>query len=252
MSQPALLVVSFDRYSDLWPLWFHYFFKYWPDCPYKVYLGSTSKTFDDARVTPLAIGEDRDYSSNLLRMLEGIPEEWVLVWLDDLLVTRRVDDAHLQEQVGEAQAQNAAYMKPIDWPPLAHATGGAELAPLPPGIRYRISLTVALWQKRVLQQILRPGESAWQIERDGSARTSAIGQPFLSLTTRSRSRAPLQIVNGVIKGQWTRRAARMLRRDGFVEALAGREIQPVRGHVYGIMYRTRYALLNRVLRRHWK
>ena len=249
-SDPAILVVSFDKYSDLWPLWLHYFSKHWPDCRYKVYLGSNAKTLENPRITPLMIGEDRDYSRNLLTMLDRVPEKWILLWLDDLLLTADVDDQHLARLIALAQNQGAAYMKPADIPPFAH--GPADLGDLPPGIRYRLSLTIALWQKDVLRKIINPGENAWDLERIGSDRSAVFGEPFLSLTTKSRRRAPIRVVNAVIKGRWTRPAARILRKDGFGGVLRGRSLQPLRGHLYAMMFRARYAFLNRVMRRHWK
>ena len=47
---PAILVVSFDAYQDLWPVFFQAFFKYWPDCPYRVYLGANTATYVHPRV----------------------------------------------------------------------------------------------------------------------------------------------------------------------------------------------------------
>ena len=34
----AILIVSCDKYSDLWDPFFKLFFKFWPDCPFNIYL----------------------------------------------------------------------------------------------------------------------------------------------------------------------------------------------------------------------
>ena len=57
----AILVPSFDGYRDVWEPFFRCFFKFWPDCPYPVVLGSIRETCSDPRVSPLTIGRDRDY-----------------------------------------------------------------------------------------------------------------------------------------------------------------------------------------------
>jgi hypothetical protein len=68
----SILVVSCDGYQDLWKPFFSCFLKYWPDCPFPVYLGSNNLTYPDCRVRSLAIEIYIDYSSNLIKMLHNI------------------------------------------------------------------------------------------------------------------------------------------------------------------------------------
>ena len=65
LKKTALLVISCDKYADLWPIYFGSLFKYWPNCPFKIYLGSNFKIYDHKDVTMINVGEDYDYSSNL-------------------------------------------------------------------------------------------------------------------------------------------------------------------------------------------
>jgi len=39
----AVLVVSCDKYADLWPPFFQLFLRFWPECPFSVYLISNQK-----------------------------------------------------------------------------------------------------------------------------------------------------------------------------------------------------------------
>src|SRR4051812_28550474 len=80
----AILVISCDRYADLWPHFFGCFFEYWPDCNYRLFLGTNRLRYEDPRVTTICVGEDRDYSSNLTAMLAEINEEWVIVFVEDV------------------------------------------------------------------------------------------------------------------------------------------------------------------------
>ncbi len=58
MDEPgcAVLVMSCGAYRDLWTPFFTLFWRYWPDCPFEVYLGTDCETFDDRQVTMLAVG----------------------------------------------------------------------------------------------------------------------------------------------------------------------------------------------------
>ncbi|WYL98309.1 MAG: hypothetical protein HEQ19_00985 [Gloeotrichia echinulata CP02] len=61
-----ILIVSCDAYQDVWHPFFHCFFKNWTDCPYPIHLVSNTLKYIDSRVSPLLIGHDMDYSSNLI------------------------------------------------------------------------------------------------------------------------------------------------------------------------------------------
>ena len=82
----VILVPSWDGYQDVWQPFFHCFFKYWPDCPYPVFLGSNSLSYPDSRVSPILIGPDIDYSSNLIAMLDHIDQDWVIIFTEDMLL----------------------------------------------------------------------------------------------------------------------------------------------------------------------
>ncbi len=43
-SELAILVCSCDKYADVWEPFFKLFFKFWPDCPYPIYLLSNYLT----------------------------------------------------------------------------------------------------------------------------------------------------------------------------------------------------------------
>src|SRR6266568_9360967 len=92
----AVLVVSCDPYSDVWAPFFTLFWKYWPDCPYPVYLGTNEKTVPHNSVTTLRVGTDRDWSSNLREMLRQLRAEHVMLFLEDFFITARVDTASIQ------------------------------------------------------------------------------------------------------------------------------------------------------------
>ena len=41
----CVLIMSCDSYEDLWVPFFHFFDKYWPDCPYPIFLATNTKLF---------------------------------------------------------------------------------------------------------------------------------------------------------------------------------------------------------------
>ncbi|HEX8076684.1 MAG TPA: hypothetical protein VF511_02630, partial [Chthoniobacterales bacterium] len=75
----------------------------------------------------------------------------------------------------------------------------------------RTRLQVTLWNKEVLQAILRPGESAWSMEARGSDRTRDI----LALSYRHRRDPPIPyLMSAIVRGLWTREALSLCERAG--------------------------------------
>jgi len=231
-------VPSCDAYSDLWTPFFQCLFRYWPECPYPVFLGANERGFEHSRVTSLKIGPDRDYSSNLLGMTEHVPHRWILTWLDDRFLSAPVDTEGFAAVVGLAERVGAGYVKVIDSHPFAlrPIVPGAPIGEIPPGSRYRVCITVALWRREVLRAILCPGESPWDIERRGSGRSNGFKEPFLALTLGARARPPVRDCHVLVKGRLARDAIPFLRRDRLLHYLSGRRPESFCSLTYGRAY----------------
>src|SRR5665647_3629546 len=90
-SSLPILVVSCDRFSDVWPVFFTLFFRYWPDCPFDIYLGSNYLRYEHPQVTTITVGEDTSWAHGARLMLESLSSEYVLLFLEDFLLTEPVD-----------------------------------------------------------------------------------------------------------------------------------------------------------------
>ena len=51
----SVLVISCDRYADLWRPFFELFWRHWPDCQGPVYLGSNFTDYSDPRVQTIKV-----------------------------------------------------------------------------------------------------------------------------------------------------------------------------------------------------
>jgi len=85
MSKPSVgvLVLSCDKYVDIWHAFFTLFFRYWPDCPFPVYLLSNFKSFDHPHVKPILVGEDETWSISVSKALKKFPHDIALITLED-------------------------------------------------------------------------------------------------------------------------------------------------------------------------
>jgi hypothetical protein len=222
----AVLVVSCDSYRDVWGPFFALFFRYWDDCPYPVFLGSNVEEYPDQRVVSLAIGEDRDWSSNLLRMLEAVPADGILLLQEDFLFNRPIRTGRVGRYIEYARFRDAACLRlmPIPGPDLPCADQ-PDLGEIRKGVDYRVSLQAAWWRKECLASVARGGESPWQFELLGSRRSDSIDAPFLSL--REGVDFPLDyFTTAVFRGYWEPGAVKLCRRENVPVDLRARKMLP--------------------------
>jgi len=215
-SELAVLLVSCDIYKDLWPLCTTMMHRFWPDCPYQAYLVCNEPAFISGFRT-LAVGSDRGWCANLLRALEEVKEEYVLLFLEDLILERPVYTPRVTYLFNwfKEVSGNCLRMNPSPPPdrPCSELVGVASKGGL-----YRASTVMTLWRKSVLSALLRPDESAWEFEIRGTERSDQFDGFYAAYDTT------FSVVNTVGRGKWTRRAIRRMRRLGVEPDLAARDV----------------------------
>lgn len=197
----AVLVVSCDKYADLWRPFFDLFFRYWSDCPFPVYLLSNTATVDIANVRGVPVGPDVSWSDNLLRALAQIEENYVFLFLEDLLLTGPVDTSAVETVLRWFVSSQGNYIRLNGFPP-PDVVLNDTVGTVAPDTIYRTGTVLSVWRRQMLTELLRPGESAWDFETAGSVRSEA-HEGFYS--TR---RNYISVINAIIKGKWQRTALR--------------------------------------------
>lgn len=225
VEQTSVLVVSCDAYADLWPIFFGLFEKYWPDCPYKIYLGSNHATYSSDRVQTICIGDDRSYSDNLRLMLAEVETEHVILMVEDYFFCARVDGDHFQSFVSEFAESGAKSLKLISTYPRGRSPHrGARIGPVPPATRYRVGIGASIWKVEWLRTHLPLGRSAWELEKHGLLADQLPAGDVLALDASYSGPLPFSYRHGVIKGRWLPTSVPFLLREGFGRQLRLRRI----------------------------
>jgi hypothetical protein len=210
MKDIALLVPSCDRYSDLWEPFFLNLRKKWPGCPFRIYLVANEKSFRFPGVEVIHVGPDRGWCTNLRASLERVDAEAVFLLIDDLFFIQPVDGPFIQHLCKRFIAERMNYLR---FNPSPGPTGPVDtdgIGAVASGDLYRSSTVVCLWRSSVLAQVLRDGETAWELEIQGSARTDVFDEWFAS------SRWLLRTRNLVIKGRYDPDVKRQLTEEGLI------------------------------------
>lgn len=202
----AVAVLSCDKYKDLWPPFFELFFKYWPQCPYELFLFSNEITYTDSRVKTILSGPDKDWSSSMKNCLEQIDHDYVLVLFDDVFLVNPVNQDKIEQLVQSIQKYQPEYQK-FTAVPKPDQKINKQIGKYLPTTHYRNGL-MSIWKRLVLLELLHEGESAWAFEINGLARSGKY-ENFFGVYEEY-----FDFLHGVEKGQWYRKAVKKLQQMG--------------------------------------
>lgn len=193
------LILTCDRYSDLWDGFFYQFQKFY-STKGKVFFGCNElypKNVYGREISVLHSGEDLGWESSFRKILNQIDSEYLLITLEDLYLNAPVNESVLEEvcklidsgvQINHVKCTNIIK---------GENSVGRYLADIGPETPYRVTLC-GIWNRRYLLDLLKKGESPWDFEVNGSNR-SRKDSGFYAVKT-----SILSNVNMVEKGLWIR------------------------------------------------
>jgi hypothetical protein len=244
----SVLAPSCDAYSDLWQPFFAQFWKHWPDCPFPVYLGSNTETFEHPRVVTLNADHGSNWTNRVREQLRMIETPYVLLILEDFFLRSRVHTPDVLACLDAIVAVNGHMVRLIPRPaPDVQVTGYPMLGAVLPGSPYRISTQAAIWRRDTLISLMRDNESIWQFEIDGSPRSSTFTDGFFAAWK------PIMTYGHhvVERGKWFRNEAAFFGAMGIGCDFTRREIMTRREMLRWYKGKARSAILD-LLPRSWR
>lgn len=217
-----LLVISCDKYSDVWKPFFHVFRSRWPNCPFPLYLGTNHLTCEEPGVTTINVGDDKDWASGVIKMLEQLNASHVIVFLEDFLLIEPVDTNAVLRLVRIAQDRSVACLRLSPLPPPTPlperlVPSFDDIGIVEKDTPYLIATQPAIWRKDFLLKLLVPGFSAWEFEHMGSTMCE-----FMDEQVWGPLVPYIVYEQGVEKGKWKQTALDICRSAGAQVDLAAR------------------------------
>ncbi|MFZ5571246.1 MAG: hypothetical protein ACOZF0_12615 [Thermodesulfobacteriota bacterium] len=204
MKDVSLLIMSCDKYADLWKPFFHLLFYYWPELPFPVYLLSNHRIYPDGRVRPLAVGEDRSWSHGLLAAIGKIDTPLVLCMLEDFFLQEPVDQEAISNCLRMMEETDAGMMRLVPNPrPDLPIDGYPEIGEIAISSPYRVSTQATLWRKSELHRVVKAGESIWEFEINGTERSRSFDNGYYCVW-----KGVMRYIHVIERGKWFRRQAR--------------------------------------------
>ncbi len=262
----SLLLVSCDKYMDIVRVFEQSAVKYWPDCPYKKYLltesvGCWDEGTPGTTGTPhffdeiLMAGKGKSWSDCLLYAVRQIPTRYVLVMLDDFILSAPVDGSKIDAACCIARDKSAAIFKLSDRDSKAAAveTGkGLSFSEIGRDEPYRVSVNPpAIWDSLYIESLLEgQSVSAWDFEREGTVWSRNLSQSVWRLADGSLFRFFDPTGDGAVgRGRLVRGFREFCGREGFTLETERNEMtwkDGARKAVKGFIYRLNPALILRI------
>lgn len=175
----SVLITSCDGYNDLWTPFFTLFWRYWPDCPYPVYLSTNHRDLGDPRVTTLAGTSENVWTVRIREHLKLLETPYVLMCLEDFFFRAPVSTPDVEECLQKLSSLNGHVVRLLRRPgPDAKIPGEEKFGNLSPGVPYRVSTQAAIWNRETLISLMSRPESIWDFEARGSERSGAYPTGF--------------------------------------------------------------------------
>ncbi len=204
MNNTALIIVSCDKYADLWKPFFHLLFYYWPELPFPVYLISNYLLHTDSRVTTIAVGKDESWSHGLLTAMDRIEAQYLLLLLEDFFLQKPVDHEAVLNCIQTMEAINGRMLRLVPNPcPDLPVNGYPEIGEIKPSSPYRVSTQATLWRKSELAGVLQAGENIWEFEINGTERSRSSSNGYYCVW-----KGIMEYIHVIERGKWFRREAK--------------------------------------------
>lgn len=248
----ALVIVSFDGYSDVWPAFLSCFDTYWANCPFDVYFVSNEKEIKTERLTFIRTGHETNWCDRVEKALVPLEYDKIILLLEDYLIGSPVDNILIEKYMDFFARNDCDYLRIYNNPKTKQKCIDIELGiyPIAENEEYGINLQPSIWKREYLLDTLssiQGKRSAWDFEVELLKRCSkATGiKEHCFMTERNL----LNIHNGVLKGKWFRHEVEYFARNGIIIDTSYRGILSRRS--YG-EYRLRLVLRELITPKHRK
>lgn len=169
-----------DGYSYIIPLFVHYFYKSWPQCPWPLTVVTNEKPIDTKEEVFFS-GSIRTFSDILGKYIDReMPHEDLFLHMQEDYILESVDhDVIMKAYLAMMENPHIAYIRLNPYPPPTKPWERSELfGEQERHTSYQISAQATIWRTNFIKSILKPGESGWDFEIFGSQRANSCPPHF--------------------------------------------------------------------------
>jgi hypothetical protein len=194
-SKVGVLIISCDKYSDLWEPCSKMFNKFWPDCEYDKYILTNFKEHNLDGFTSIKIGQDISWSHGLKTALKFLENkyDYVFTMVEDYFFIEKIDNLYINSMFDSFINKEGNFLSLFKLPSTLTYVN-EYFGELENNIPYRQSIGFTLWKINTLMVLLDEKENAWEFEKSGVVRGFQYDKFFGSFNN-------YKVLNLVVKGK---------------------------------------------------
>ena len=209
----AILIVSFDGYSDIWDAFELCINKHWKDRKVNTYLISNNLEPNYDNISVIKTGNEVSWSNRLRVALKDLKEKYVLLLLEDYLIDSKVNNILYEKAVNYLINNDIDYLRIAPIPKLKKSNKATFATEITKNMVYGVNLQAALWKKSYLMRTLYDDDfSAWEFE----ARQKFSSSHRINGKCYATNAYIISYLNGIIQGKWYLKTLCALEKQGVV------------------------------------
>ena len=199
----CILVVSCDKYADCWEPFSLCMQKFWPDCPYPVYLATETKEAPRNSIYKTALHSQNQSWTGLLReVCNQISEEYIFLVLEDHWVADTVQTGKIIDTLDALRQNPSVGLIYLDFPQKNFPIWKIDPAfyEITPNTAYRLSAGPSIWRKSFLLLTCSVDIDAWNFERLKSFDRSTFSYTVLACCHSQYKR--VDVSGAILRRKW--------------------------------------------------
>lgn len=175
----CVVISSCDKYLRLADVNFHFFKKYWPNCPLDVFYITETKPIPkiDSNlkihnfITNIDPVGPSDWTKNLKLLFDSIQYDYILYTQEDYIFTDFVEEDKLSQLFKYVIENDVNYLRFYGSPEIRHhnlikISEEVKIREIPKDCLFRSSLMIAIWKKSTFSDLINMsyGISPWKFE----------------------------------------------------------------------------------------
>lgn len=168
MKNMTMLILSCDKYSDLWDGHIKLLEQNWPDRDMRTCIvtdASSEKSYSNVEI--ISAGTEKEWSERLAHALALVETDYVFITLDDYFLIERVNDSSITELMSMMGEENIDYVRLFPRPKKAtreELPGYKKIRRIDTSCNYSVNLYSGIWKKEFALCTVKTPKNAWQFE----------------------------------------------------------------------------------------
>ena len=216
-TEVAILISTYDPYSEALRISLEMFKRFWPDCKYEFIVANNTKKIDDDTITLINCGDDsKSWCARALKAINQSKADYYIMLMEDIFITKPVDNAEIESIINFMKKNNIDFYKLIPAPPPKGELfeNSKHAHKINKQTAYGININSAIYSRDFFLKILGDGKiSAWDLEERFIKETIDAPDEYFD-NCASDDRNVLNTIHGIIQGKWLKSTVKKLEKLG--------------------------------------